>query len=44
MLEGDGKRKMQSRKERIKTAGECGEQVGGLKRVSSVGHLGGSVG
>lgn len=38
-MESDGKRKKQSRKERIKAADECGERVGGLERVALVGLL-----
>lgn len=33
VLEGDGKRKKQSRLERIETVVECGEQVVVIKRV-----------
>jgi len=39
VLEGDGKRKKQSRKERIKAAGEGRELAGGLEKVASVGLL-----
>lgn len=39
VLEGDGKRKKQSRKERIKAASEGGEQAGGLEKVARVGLL-----
>lgn len=36
---GDGRRKKQSRKEKIKAAVECGEHTGGLERVASVDLL-----